>query len=225
MRRCLGLSALCLAVPAWAQVIATGALKRTMWEEQRAGLIAMDTLTAPGIYGMGPLEHMRGEITLMDGRCHVARVAGDGLKVEAESAARAPFFVHGRVQRWEEIELPHGIMDERRLEAFLDKRSGDQPFFFRLRGRFDRIDLHVWDLPADSSFTGPAEGARHKRHFKVDGAEGELLGVFSRHHRTVFTHHDAFIHLHFLSADGRVMGHVDGVRSASDGVVLLIGEP
>lgn len=208
-----------------AQVIATGALKRTMWDGQRSGLIAMDSLSAPGTYGMGPLEHMRGEITLVDGRSHVARVAGDSLAVSVDPTAKAPFFVHARVSRWEEVVLPAEVQNAEQLDAFLEKRSGDEPFFFRLNGRYEEMDLHAWDLPADSTFTGPVEGARYKRHFSFKEAQGEVVGVFSRHHRTVFTHHDSFIHLHFLSSDGRVMGHVDTLGFTPMEVILMVGFP
>lgn len=208
-----------------AQVIATGALKRTMWDGQRSGLIAMDSLSAPGTYGMGPLEHMRGEITLVDGRSHVARVAGDSLAVSVDPTAKAPFFVHARVSRWEEVVLPAEVQNAEQLDAFLEKRSGDEPIFFRLNGRYEEMDLHAWDLPADSAFTGPVEGARYKRHFSFKEAQGEVVGVFSRHHRTVFTHHDSFIHLHFLSSDGRVMGHVDTLGFTPMEVILMVGFP
>jgi acetolactate decarboxylase len=224
MRRLAQLAVVSLiAGAADAQVIATGALKRTMWEGQRSGLIAMDSLSGPGFYGMGPLEHMRGEITLVDGRCHVARVVDDSLVVQLDSTARAPFFVHGRVAGWEEVELPREVSDAQRLDAFLDRRCGDEPFFFRLTGRFAEVDLHIWDLPAGASFTGPGEGARYKRHVHLEGVEGEVVGVFSRQHRTVFTHHDAFIHLHFLSRDGRVMGHVDALRFVPAEIALAVG--
>ncbi|MBK9147745.1 MAG: acetolactate decarboxylase [Flavobacteriales bacterium] len=208
-----------------AQVIATGALKRTMWDGQRSGLIAMDSLSAPGTYGMGPLEHMRGEITLVDGRSLAARVVGDRLAVCVDPAAKAPFFVHERVSQWEEVMVPSDVSSAEQLDAFLDKRGNDEPFFFRLTGRFEEVDIHVWDLPTDSTFTGPMEGARYKRHFSLKEAEGEVVGVFSRHHRTVFTHHDSFIHMHFLSSDGRVMGHVDALKIVAGGVVLVVGKP
>jgi len=214
---------LCASV-ASAQVIATGALKRTMWEGQRNGLIAMDSLSAPGTYGMGPLEHMRGEITLVDGRSHVAHVMGDSLIVRIDPTAKAPFFVHARVSRWDEVVLPTDVQNADQLDAFLAERSGDEPYFFRLNGRFEEVDVHAWDLPSDSTFTGPAEGARYKRHFSFKGMEGEVVGVFSRHHRTVFTHHDSFIHLHYLSSDGRVMGHVDGLKFDPMKVTLQVGK-
>jgi acetolactate decarboxylase len=214
-----------LTCPVQAQVVVTGALKRTMWEGQRSGLIAMDSLNEPGFYGMGPLEHMRGEITLVDGRRHVAHVVDDSLVVRIDPAAKAPFFVHARVSRWEEVVLPIDVANAEQLDAFLEKRSDDRPFFFRLTGRFDEMEVHAWDLPPDSTFTGPVEGARYKRHFSFKEADGEVVGVFSRHHRTIFTHHDSFIHLHFLSSDGRAMGHVDGLKFAPGSVVLVVAKP
>lgn len=219
------LAASVLTCSVQAQVIATGALKRTMWEGQRSGLIAMDTLSEPGYYGLGPLEHMRGEITLVDGRSHVARVQGDSLSVQVDPSARAPFFVHARVSLWEEVILPNEVSHAELLDSFLEKSSGEEPFFFRLKGRFEEMAVHAWDLPADSTFKGPVEGARYKRHFSLKEVDGEVIGVFSRHHRTVFTHHDSFIHLHFLSSDGRVMGHVDALSFAPRGVTLLVAKP
>jgi len=226
MTRSFLLGALCLlTIVAEAQVIATGAMKRTMWDGQRGGLIAMDSLGVPGIYGMGPLEHMRGEITLVDGRSHVARVLGDSLSVRVDPTTKAPFFVHARISHWEEVVLQNDVLNAEQLGAFLDRRSDDQPFFFRLTGRFEEMDVHAWDLPADSTFTGPVEGARYKRHFSFKEADGEVVGVFSRHHRTIFTHHDSFIHLHFLSSDGRAMGHVDGLKFTPGSVVLVVAKP
>lgn len=214
-----------LAAGTSAQIIATGAMKRTIWEGQRAGLIAMDTLAVPGIYGMGPLEYMRGEITVVDGRCLVARVVNGGMMVTVEDTVKAPFFVHGRVARWGLIELPGHVQRDDQLEAFLRQlgHSKEGPFFFNLTGKFSAVDLHVWDLPTGVDFSGPQEGGRFKIPFAATELEGQVLGVFSRDHRTIFTHHDSDIHLHVVSSDGRLMGHVDRLTFRTDQVTLHIG--
>ena len=208
-----------------AQVIPTGSMRSTMWEGRRAGIIAMDTLALPGLYGMGPLAHMRGEITLINGHCHVAYFEGDSLVVTVDSTAKAPFFVHGHVKGWMDVPLPVAVRDRRTLEDMVGALDRSEPFFFVLEGRFDSMEVHVWDLPAGSSFTGPVEGARFKRHLSLRDVHGKVLGVFSRKHRTVFTHHDSDVHLHFLSSDGRVMGHVDRVTFQGPAIRLSVAVP
>ncbi len=225
MRLAMFLVSLLLAGVGDAQVVATGAMRRTMWEGRRAGIIAMDTLARPGLYGMGPLAHMLGEITLIDGQSHVARFVGDSLVVIVDSTAKAPFFVHGRVKGWMDVPLPVAVKDDKVLESVLGALDRSEPFFFELDGRFDTVEVHVWDLPADSSFTGPEEGARFKRHLSLRDVQGKVVGVFSRKHRTVFTHHDSDVHLHFLSADGRVMGHVDHLAFRAPALRLNVAVP
>jgi acetolactate decarboxylase len=116
---------LCLQVGSGlhAQVIATGSLRATMWNGQQAGIIAMDALTVPGMYGLGPLEHLRGKITLLDGRPLVSFMGDDtAVVVEQRPDARAPFFVHQYVKEWVALELPANVVDLPVLEAFLTER-------------------------------------------------------------------------------------------------------
>jgi len=225
MRPVALLMSLLLVGIADAQVVASGAMRRTMWEGRRAGIIAMDSLVRPGQYGMGPLDHLRGEITLINGHCHVARFVGDSLVVTEDSTAKAPFFVHGRVNGWMDVPLPVPVKEDKALEAVVGALDRSEPFFFVLDGRFDSVEMHVWDLPSDSTFTGPEEGARFKRRMSLHDIDGQVVGVFSRKHRTVFTHHDSDVHLHFLSADGRVMGHVDHLAFGAPALRLMVEVP
>jgi acetolactate decarboxylase len=195
-----------------AQVIDTGSLRATMWNGQQAGIIAMDVLTVPGMYGLGPLEYLRGEITLLDGRPIVSHMADDTtVVVEQRADARAPFFVHQYVKEWVALELPANVVDLPVPDAFLAERCADrsEPFFFRLRGSVKEGTAHVMDLPPGTVLEGPSIAHATQKSFTVRDTEVELIGVFSTKHRTVFTHHDSNVHVHLVTSDGTLMGHVD----------------
>jgi len=39
--------------------------------------------------------------------------------------------------------------------------------------------------------------------------KGDIIGFFSTEHQTVFTHHDTYIHIHFINSERTEMGHID----------------
>lgn len=195
-----------------AQVIATGSLRNTMWNGQQGGLIAMDSLLVPGMYGLGPQDHLRGEITLLNGKPIVSYMANDTtVIVEQSPDAKAPFFVRQLVKEWASVDLASEVVDLRSLDAFLMKHQPDpeEPFFFRLRGPVQEATAHVMDLPPGSVLEGPSLAHATQKTFTVHDVDVQLIGVFSTRHQAVFTHHDSNIHVHLITADGALMGHLD----------------
>jgi acetolactate decarboxylase len=210
-----------------AQVIPTGAMRRTMWEGQLAGLIAMDSIARPGVYGIGPMEYLRGEITMVDGQCLLSFVLPDStVKVEERIDVKAPFFVHAAVVRWDPIALPSKVVDLSTLDAFLTEwaSSRTEPFAFRLRGLVVDAQVHVMNVPPGTAINGPDDAHAHQVALQDSNNEGTLVGFFSTKHKTVFTHHDTNIHVHYIAWDHSVMGHVDILRIDPSMVVLEIGQ-
>jgi len=210
-----------------AQVIPTGAMRRTMWEGQLAGLIAMDSIAKPGMYGIGPLEHLWGEITMVDGRCFVSYVLPDGtVKVEERSDVKAPFFVRATVTRWEPVTLPSKVVDLPSLDAFLTEwaKTSTEPFTFRLRGLVVDAHVHVMNVPPGTAINGQDEAHAHQVVVHDRNNEGTLVGFFSTKHKAVFTHHDTNIHAHYISWDQKLMGHLDVLRIDPARVVLEVGQ-
>jgi hypothetical protein len=99
------------------------------------------------LYGLGPLEGVKGEVTIFDSRLYVARVQHDGsLVVENSFRNRACFLVYSQVQRWQKVTLPEEVIDEKSLEQELPGLAAEYgldpalPFPFLLRGSPDRKD-------------------------------------------------------------------------------------
>jgi len=199
-----------------------------MWEGQLAGLVAMDTLAVPGTFGLGPLEYLQGEITVMNGRSFISYVENDGtVVVEERNHVSAPFFVHQRVAEWEELAIDEDVIDLPTLDAFLSRQFAEHeaPFFFRLRGTITEGTAHVMDVPPGSTINGPADAHASQKHFTVNAAEVELIGVFSTKHKTVFTHHDSNIHVHMITADHGLMGHLDRLVVDPARMLLEVARP
>jgi len=97
------------------------------------------------------------------------------------------------------------------LDAFLTARYADrsEPFFFRLRGMVKEGTAHVMDLPPGTVLEGPAIAHATQKSFTVHDADVELVGVFSTRHQAVFTHHGSHIHVHLVTTDRALMGHLD----------------
>jgi acetolactate decarboxylase len=201
-----------MSIDLQAQVIANGSLRATMWEGQLSGLVAMDTLAVPGVFGLGPLEFLQGEITVMDGRSFISYIENDStVVVEEQAHVSAPFFVHQHVSEWDAVVLGADVVDLPTLDAFLTKRYAgrEAPFFFRLQGNVTEATAHVMDVPPGTTINGPDDAHASQKHFTVNDAEVELIGVFSTQHKTVFTHHDSNIHVHLVTTDRTLMGHLD----------------
>lgn len=206
-----------------AQIIATGSLRATMWEGQLSGLVAMDSLAIPGMFGLGPLEYLQGEITLLDGHSFISYIENDStVVVEEQAQVSAPFFVHQHVMEWEAVVLGEGVVDLISLDAFLFMRSSEAPFFFRLQGRVTEATAHVMDVPPGTTINGPSDAHASQKHFTVNDAEVELIGVFSTQHKTMFTHHDSNIHVHLITADRLLMGHLERLRMDPGGMRLEV---
>lgn len=196
-------------------VIATGAMRNTMFSGQLAGLIHLDSIASPGTYGIGPVEYLRGELMLWDGDAYRSTALGDSAMAVVEHAdSKAPFFVHQRVNAWADVMLPDSVIDLRMLDAFLTARFAalGAPFAFTLRGTFSSVHAHIVDVPRGEAVNGPDEAHRHNKDFHLESRVMDLLGFFSTKHKAVFTHHDTNIHVHAITAERDWMGHVEETR-------------
>lgn len=196
-------------------VVATGAMRNTMFNGQLAGLIQLDSIARPGTYGIGPMEYLRGELMLWDGHAYRSTAQGDSaMVVDERPESKAPFFVHQHVQEWAEVPLPDSVTDLSALDAFLTARTGADgvPFAFKLNGACERVDLHIVDVTPGTAVHGPDDAHRENKHFHLAGRNVDLLGFFSTKHQAVFTHHDTHIHVHVITAERDAMGHVERLR-------------
>ena len=193
------------------EVVVTSKMSDVMWKGELSGKIDTESLTNENTYGIGPIEYLRGEILVFDGETYISYVnENEELQVE-KKLAKAPFFVHKLAEIFKEFNTPKSVIDLKSLEEFIDKKykNLNTPFMFIAEGTWDMMDVHSVNLTEGKSVSNPRQAHEGMKNFIYQDIEGYIVGFFSRKHQTIFTHHDTFIHCHFISKDKSVMGHVD----------------
>lgn len=204
-----------------------GAMRNVMWKGQLHGTISLDTIAnRKGLYGLGPVEGLRGELLIIDGKAYKSEaVSHEAMKIEETYNAKAPFFVYGNIYNWKKIPLPKDIITLENLEAFIKKNAGaGEPFAFKLKGRADVAFIHVVNLPEGAKVASPDEAHNGQVNYTVQGRNFEAVGFFSTKHQSVFTHHDTFMHLHLITEDRDMMGHLDAIEFTPGTITLYLPE-
>ncbi len=191
----------------------SGAMSNVMKKGQLHGTIFLDTIqNKTHLYGLGPVEYLKGELLIIDSKSYVSSVNEDGsIEMEETYKVKAPFFVYTNTENWKEYKLPKSVKTLKQLEKFIDKKSKKlkRPFAFKLDGIYAEIRFHIQNLPDGSIVKSPKDTHQGQGKYKRTDVEGEIVGFFSTTHQTVFTHHDTYIHIHFINAERTEMGHID----------------
>lgn len=210
------------------EVLHSGAMKNVMWKGELFGTISLDTLKpVQNLYGLGPLDYLRGELFIKEGTIYKCTVVTDtSMKVEVIKQAKAPFFVYAHVDTWKEIPLADSVTTTKQLESFLLANSANKlkPFVFKLKGKVASASIHVVNLPPGSKVSSPEEAHKGQINYPVKNETAEIIGFFSTQHKGVFTHHSSFVHMHLLTDDKNKMGHIDTLSFSPRDLRLFIPE-
>lgn len=193
-----------------------GAMKNVMWKGELGGIINLDTISdKKGLYGLGPIENLTGEILINDGQTYTSKVITDStMTVEKDPDVAAPFFVYTNVNEWKTLALPDSVSNISDLEKFVDKQTTayQGPFVFKLIGKVNTAKIHIQNLPNGTTVSSPKDAHEGQFNYNLKDEWVEIIGFFSKVHQGVFTHHNSFVHLHLITADETKMGHLDEVK-------------
>jgi acetolactate decarboxylase len=201
--------------PTYDAIKIAGAMSNVMWKGELGGIINLDTVNnKKGLYALGPMAYLRGELLVNNGKSYLSTVTSDtSMKVEQTSAVSAPFLVYGNVNKWEQLNLPASVKNIKDLENFIKENTGDRkrPFAFKLAGNIKSGVIHIQNLAKGSKVSSPEEAHRGQVKYTLGQETVEIVGFFSTEHHGVFTHHDSNVHLHLITQDESKMGHLDEV--------------
>lgn len=201
------------ATETYSDIKIVGAMKNVMWKGELGSTIDLDTISDKnGLYGLGPVSYLTGELLINNGKSYVSKVTSDStMAVEKRFDVSAPFFVYGNVTEWNEIELPSNIKTIQDLEKFIDGKTPDfkRPFAFKLVGQVSSASIHIQNLPEGTKVSSPDEAHQGQTNYNIKNEDAEIIGFFSTEHKGVFTHHDSFLHMHLITKDENKMGHLD----------------
>jgi len=196
-----------------------GAQRETIMNGKLAAAIDLRTLAnAPHLYAIGPLEQLRGEVTIVDSRPSLARVNTAGAVAVSENYdAGVPFLVWAEVGAWHDLPIPPDVRSFADLEAFVPRAAQSagldpqKPLPFMLRGHQKHIEFHVLNRIGDP----PHNMEQHKKiqaTFELENVDAAIVGFHSTRHRGVFTPMDSAIHIHFQTPDNRTSGHIQKLQ-------------
>lgn len=213
-------------VPASSPVQVAGAMKNVMWKGELGGVINLDTIAnREGLYGLGPLSYLAGELLVNDGKAYVSKVVTDStMTVEETFLVSAPFFVYGHVREWDKMPLPNQVQTIQELEQFIDEKTKNihRPFAFKLIGMVEMADIHIQNLPEGTKVSSPQEAHQGQTNYLLQNEPVEIVGFFSTEHQGIFTHHDSYLHMHLLTKDHSKMGHLDKVKFSAGKMSLFL---
>jgi len=203
-----------------------GAMKNVMWKGELTGTISLDTIkNKNGLYGLGPIEYLTGELLIINGKSYVSKVITDStMVVEENYQVKAPFLVYSNQIDWDVENLPSDIKTIKELEEFINKESIDfkRPFVFKLKGQVDNAVIHIQNLPQGTKVSSPEEAHQGQTNYTLENSEVEIVGFFSTEHKGVFTHHDSNVHMHLITTDRKKMGHLDKVLFGNGNIKLYL---
>jgi acetolactate decarboxylase len=193
-----------------------GAMRNVMWKGELGSSIHLDTISnKKGLYGLGPVSYLAGELLINNGTSYVSKVNMDAtMTIEKTFDTSAPFFVYGNVLEWNEFDLPVNLETIRDLETFIDEKTAEfkRPFAFKLAGHVLSARIHVQNLPEGAKVSSPDEAHQGQMNYTIANEDVEIIGFFSTEHKGVFTHHDSFLHMHLITKDEDKMGHLDELK-------------
>jgi acetolactate decarboxylase len=185
------------------------------------------SLSVPHLYGLVPIEQLRGEVTIADSRPASARVGSDGMvNVTGSFDAGVPFFVWAEVPQWIRMPIPASVRSFEDLARFVPLaaetagRDAKQPLPFLVTGQEDVIELHILNRIGDP----PHNIEEHKKIqivFELARVEATIVGFHSTRHRGIFTPGDSNIHTHFQTPDNDKSGHIQKIEIGNGATLSL----
>ena len=209
-------------------IFATGCADRSIMLSELAN--------AGALHGLGPCEHLDGEITLLHGRPYVSKVRNGGCVIEHGFDHGAIFLVWTQHDRWLDVPVPAAVASYPELQAWLREAAQahdvdpSHAFPFLLSGVVARLNWHINVDRTDGEAITRELFQKSKQSYVLTDETVEILGFYSERHHGIFIGEYApaldlargeknCMHIHFVSASGQTSGHIDDLRL--DGRVTL----
>jgi acetolactate decarboxylase len=207
------------------QVRTWGTLREGIHEGQVGPKVTLSDVLGPGLYAVGAVTGLAGEITVVNGVAYSAVTVDDGIRVAPMPEVTAAILVAAIVPGW----MPTPVAAAADAAALDDRIESaaqaagldvDQPFPFIVEGTINAT-WHVLRSQGNPSSGTHADHLRNATTGKLTEAPAVLIGFFSRHHQGVFTHMGQRTHIHVITPDRRTMGHVDEVSLPREATLKL----
>lgn len=215
-------------------VTAYGNFKKMKHTGDASGKVTLLSVSrSGGIYGVGALADLRGEILVWDGKVLVTPGESDtGSTRPATSKDQATLLVTARVKEWFEVQIHHDMTQQEFERFVIDSANStriniNRAFPFIVRGEVTDYTWHVVTSAVKRNDGGAQhrQGHANNRSFSGPKTTGKLVGFYSAEKlEGVISHPGERFHVHYADDDLKISGHLDSF-GIGGGSVLLLPKP
>jgi acetolactate decarboxylase len=125
-------------------------------------------------------------------------------------------FVYSYAEKWHAVKKQVAVNNYTALENLIAATAKEQgydtavPFVFKIEAIAKKANYHVIDWKKGVQHTMQ----NHKQFAYTATTENKnilLLGFYSDHHHSIFTHHTTNMHIHLLDKSIHQAGHLDNI--------------
>ena len=216
-----------------------GAQKDIFKTGKASSVISLESLAnRPGLFAVGPIDGLDGEITIFDSKPYITQVRGSDFVMDNTFKHGAFFLVWTEQTKWQDVRVPATIKGYVDLQQFVKAQAQTagidvtKPFPFLLAGTPVEIK---WHINVDRTKGNPITKElfqKSKQPFVTKNEPVDIIGFYAEHHAGVFlpSSNPAFmegtgvqnaIHIHLVSKTSKAAGHIDNI-TLGEGMVLRL---
>ena len=220
-----------VSVSSWqGELESWGTLREALRDGEVQGRVALADVARRGVYAVGALENLDGEVTIADGEVWIS-VGGAEHPITTRARttdARATLLFAAEVEEWNEIAVEEPVAPSE-LDAFLAERARAvgldpaRPFPFVVEGGLFQLDMHViaGECPKRARMLGE-EVTSPPYELHVDRLDGRLVGIYAEDSAVIVSHGNSNSHVHaLLERPGPLTGHAEAVGLAAGSLLKL----
>jgi acetolactate decarboxylase len=216
-----------------------GAQKDIFVSGKATSVVSLEDLAGrKGLYAMGPIDGLDGEITIFDSKPYITKVRGSDYVMDNTLKHGAFFLVWTEQAAWKDVPVPGTIKGYVDLQQFVKAQAQatgidvTKPFPFLLSGTPVEIKWHINVDRTEGKPITKESFAKSKQHFVTKNEPVDIIGFYSEHHAGVFlpkytpvikegSGMENAIHIHLVSRTSKAAGHIDDITFGEDMVLRL----
>jgi acetolactate decarboxylase len=208
------------------EVKVSGAMKNIMMQGDLSAHINLDTLNKIYLFALGPVAGLKGEIMILDGKVYSTTMQNNQLQNQQDKISQAAMLVYSHVEKWKPVISKVKINNYAELEKLIETTAIvngydlEIPFAFKIETTPQKAAYHVIDWKE-----GTAHTMENHKQFAytghLDNTSSVLVGFYSKHHQSIFTHHTTYMHIHLLDEKTKTVGHLDDIQVNGEITIYL----
>ncbi len=219
-----------------------GAQKDIFKTGKASSVISLEDLAGrKGLYAMGPVDGLDGEITIFDSKPYITQVRGKDFTLDNTLKHGAFFLVWTEQMKWKDVPVPDTVKGYVDLQAFVKAQAQaagidtTKPFPFLLSGTPVEIKWHINIDRTEGKPITKELFLKSKEPYVTKNEPVDIIGFYSEHHAGVFLTQytpvikegsgmENAIHIHLVSRVSKAAGHIDDL-TLGPGTMLRLPMP